>query len=79
MESTNGPIKKRHRKKGHREKGHCTKGQILEIKTNNSRDNDYVYLESIRKEIENVDFLKSMMKYYCTLDITGFDINKLPK
>ena len=59
--------------------GQRTKGQIFEIKSNNSRDNDHVYLESIRKEIENVDFLKSMFKYYSTLDISNFDVNKIPK
>ena len=56
-----------------------TERRFLLIKTNNSVANNHVYFKPIWEQIEDIDFLKSMMTYYCTLDITNFVVRDLPE
>ena len=56
----------------------ATERRFLMIKTNNSIANNHEYFKPLWEQIENVDFLKSMMKYYSTLDITNFIVRDLP-
>ena len=53
--------------------------RFLMIKTDNSVANDHAYFKPLWEQIENVDFLKSMMKYYSTLDISNFVVRDLPE
>ena len=52
--------------------------RFLMIRTNNSVANNHAYFKPLWELIENIDFLKSMFKYYATLDISDFVVRDLP-